>query len=399
MPTITGMHELHGDVAGVLGPSRGDAPHRGAGREPPGERERGGGEIVADVGTDRAVLAEAASISSVPFVDIGGPLCRVRNPAAWVLYALAGRARLTPSGPARGDMTRQGARAEQDELTRLAIFEAFVDASHDALFSQDTGERIVIWNRSAERIFGYHAADVVGVPVLATVPGARPRRGRACSSTRCSAATVSTTSRPRSSARTGWRCRSRCRCPGRRDRGGASFGFVGVARDLTEQRLTQATLAEAEARLREAEAFAHAGRWLWDIASDTVQWSEEMHRIHGVDPASFDGTMTSHLAVVHPEDVERAAGRPRRRGRTPADRSTSSTASVAATAPSDGCTPAPSRRSARWAWWSGSAGSHRTSPNALNVRRARGLDSALADHPAHTVDEVGADHGRTGGGT
>jgi PAS domain S-box-containing protein len=79
-------------------------------------------------------------------------------------------------------------------------------------------------------------------------------------------------------------------------------GFVGVARDLTEQRLAQAALAETAALLRDAEALAHAGRWLWDIASGAVQWSEEMHRIHGVDPVSFDGTLDAHLACVQGDD-------------------------------------------------------------------------------------------------
>ena len=86
------------------------------------------------------------------------------------------------------------------------------------------------------------------------------------------------------------------------DASGALIGFVGVARDLTEQRLAQAALAEMDARLRAAESLAHAGRWLWDVASGAVQWSEEMHRINGVDPVSFDGTLEAHLAGVHPDD-------------------------------------------------------------------------------------------------
>jgi PAS domain S-box-containing protein len=82
-------------------------------------------------------------------------------------------------------------------------------------------------------------------------------------------------------------------------------GAVVVVRDVTEQRLAQAALAEAERRLEEGEALAHVGSWLWDVRTGAVQWSTEFHRIHGVDPLQFDGTFESHLALVHPRDRNR----------------------------------------------------------------------------------------------
>ena len=86
---------------------------------------------------------------------------------------------------------------------------------------------------------------------------------------------------------------------------GAVAGAVVVARDLTEQRLAQASLAETEARVQEGEALTHVGRWLWDIATDTVQWSGEIHRIHGIDPLDFGGNLAAHVAAVMPGDRER----------------------------------------------------------------------------------------------
>ena len=64
-------------------------------------------------------------------------------------------------------------------------------------------------------------------------------------------------------------------------------------------------LAEAEARLREGEALTHVGRWQWDVATNAVQWSDEYHRIHGVDPLDFDGTFDAHLACIHEDDRPR----------------------------------------------------------------------------------------------
>jgi PAS domain S-box-containing protein len=85
---------------------------------------------------------------------------------------------------------------------------------------------------------------------------------------------------------------------------GAGPAGVILARDVTEQRLAQAALAEVEVRLQEGEALAHIGSWLWDLRTGVVQWSTEFHRIHGMDPLDFGGTLQSYLDVVHPEDRE-----------------------------------------------------------------------------------------------
>jgi PAS domain S-box-containing protein len=84
--------------------------------------------------------------------------------------------------------------------------------------------------------------------------------------------------------------------------GHASIGAVVIVRDVTEQVLAQALLAEVEARLAESEAHAHVGSWLWDRRTGAVQWSAEFHRLHEVDPLDFGGTLESFLAAVHPED-------------------------------------------------------------------------------------------------
>ena len=84
------------------------------------------------------------------------------------------------------------------------------------------------------------------------------------------------------------------------DAGGGVIGAVSIAQDITERRLAQATLAEVEARLRGGEAQTHVGRWLWDVGTDAVQWSDELHRIHGVDPRSSPARSTRTSAAPTP---------------------------------------------------------------------------------------------------
>jgi diguanylate cyclase (GGDEF)-like protein/PAS domain S-box-containing protein len=56
----------------------------------------------------------------------------------------------------------------------LAHLAAVVESSDDAIFSQTLDGVIMIWNRAAERMFGYTAADAVGRSVTMLVPPGSP---------------------------------------------------------------------------------------------------------------------------------------------------------------------------------------------------------------------------------
>jgi PAS domain S-box-containing protein len=73
-----------------------------------------------------------------------------------------------------------------------------------------------------------------------------------------------------------------------------------------------------ERQLAVAQQIAHLGSWEWDIATDTVTWSEELYRIFGLRPAEFRATYEGYLERVHPEDrqrVRRLVDRSARSGR------------------------------------------------------------------------------------
>lgn len=186
--------------------------------------------------------------------------------------------------------------------------DALVTTSGDAVVGTDAAGRVVSWNRAAERTFGRPAAEVVGEPfaalfplhlrdelgaVLDTVAAGEPVRHVETEIVRGDGLPVplSLSIGP---------------VLGSNGSGGDTVvGGLAVARDLTEQRLAQARLAEVEEQVRESESLAHVGSWLWDVRTGTVQWSEELHRIHGVEPLDFEGTVEAHLRPVHPDDRRR----------------------------------------------------------------------------------------------
>ncbi|HEX2196657.1 MAG TPA: PAS domain-containing protein, partial [Actinomycetota bacterium] len=62
-------------------------------------------------------------------------------------------------------------------------------------------------------------------------------------------------------------------------------------RELTEQ-------------LLEAQRIARIGSWQWDIATDTIRWSDQMYRMLGFEPGEFRPQPGVYAEHVHPEDRE-----------------------------------------------------------------------------------------------
>jgi PAS domain S-box-containing protein len=63
-----------------------------------------------------------------------------------------------------------------------------------------------------------------------------------------------------------------------------------------------------EAVLASAEALAHLGSWALDLRTHEATWSDELYRIHGIEPGSAEPGVELLLGFVHPEDRERMAG-------------------------------------------------------------------------------------------
>lgn len=61
----------------------------------------------------------------------------------------------------------------------------------------------------------------------------------------------------------------------------------------------------AQKLLQTAEADAGIGSWVLQMASGRLDWSREVHRIFGTDPATFRATESAYFERVHPADRAR----------------------------------------------------------------------------------------------
>ena len=67
-------------------------------------------------------------------------------------------------------MRRQAA-SERDYYTgRERLFSAVVESSNDAIITKTLDGTITAWNRAAERLFGFTAAEAVGKSIDIIVP-------------------------------------------------------------------------------------------------------------------------------------------------------------------------------------------------------------------------------------
>ncbi|HET7697048.1 MAG TPA: ATP-binding protein [Vicinamibacterales bacterium] len=69
-----------------------------------------------------------------------------------------------------------------------------------------------------------------------------------------------------------------------------------------ERTRTEAQAKRSEARLRFALDAAEMGTWDWDLSTNAVVWSDNLERIHGLPPGTFDGTFASYEKEIHPDD-------------------------------------------------------------------------------------------------
>ncbi|MGZ4446937.1 MAG: PAS domain-containing protein [Nocardioides sp.] len=76
--------------------------------------------------------------------------------------------------------------------------------------------------------------------------------------------------------------------------------------DLTLARLdVEAGLRDTQQRVDNAQRLANMGDYDWHIATDSNRWSDQLFRIYGHEPQSFEPTYERFLSLIHPDDRDR----------------------------------------------------------------------------------------------
>jgi PAS domain S-box-containing protein len=205
---------------------------------------------------------------------------------------------------AERSLVDQKLREEEQELKRSeARKAAILDSALDCIVTMDQEGRITEFNPAAERTFGYRRAEVVGQRLAEVmIPGSLRERHR------LGLAHYLDTGQ---SQFLGKRLEMTAV---RAD--GSEFpielaitriptdgppSFTGYLRDITERKRSDEELHRGAAFLAEAQRLSSTGSFSWVVATDRIDWSEQLYRIYEFEPVVVV-TLELIGSRIHPDD-------------------------------------------------------------------------------------------------
>ncbi len=67
------------------------------------------------------------------------------------------------------------------------------------------------------------------------------------------------------------------------------------ARDITRRAQVEKDLQQSQSLLNATQELVHAGGWEWDVASQSMTWTDETYRIHGISPTELSPGSPEHI--------------------------------------------------------------------------------------------------------
>jgi PAS domain S-box-containing protein len=173
-----------------------------------------------------------------------------------------------------------------------------VDSSDDAIISKDLNGTINAWNRGAEKIFGYSAAEAIGKPMVMIFPRGRVNEEADILDRIRHGESVEhfETVRVR---KDGTKIDVSATISPIRDASGAIVGASKIARDISEHKRTQEALREHAQIMDSAQVFVR------DMQSRVVFWPKGAEKLYGFTREEAVGILSHDLFhTKFPEPLE-----------------------------------------------------------------------------------------------
>jgi PAS domain S-box-containing protein len=157
-------------------------------------------------------------------------------------------------------------RIEQEFQASQQLLRGIVDSSDDAIISKNLSGIITSWNRGAEKIFGYTAAEAIGQPMQMLIP---PERAQEEPEILARIARGETTDHFETVRvrKDGTRINVSSTISPIRDVQGRVVGASKIARDITERKRAQDALEASERHYRSIFEQSPLPKWIYDPAT------------------------------------------------------------------------------------------------------------------------------------
>jgi two-component system cell cycle sensor histidine kinase/response regulator CckA len=177
-----------------------------------------------------------------------------------------------------------------------------LDAVGQAVVATDLQGRVTYWNRAAEALYGYSAAEQLGKTARHMI--ADDMNDYADEIIKRVRAGESWSGEFMMRRRDGSVFPALVTDAPIRDQNGELIGVVGISTDVSATKRVEERLRRSESFLSESQLIAKVGSWEIEFATNRLTCSDEQCRLFGLDP-SAETTIDHLTALIHPEDVER----------------------------------------------------------------------------------------------
>ena len=83
---------------------------------------------------------------------------------------------------------------------------------------------------------------------------------------------------------------------------GKVIALIPSGVDISERVVAQEQAIRRQQQLNLATEVGRLGSWTWDIPSNSISWSDQLHTLYGYNRDEFDGTSEAVLEIVIPDD-------------------------------------------------------------------------------------------------
>lgn len=192
------------------------------------------------------------------------------------------------------------------DQTRL-LLATLVESSDAAIISKNLDGVITSWNASAESIFGYTEAEMVGQPITILIPPELWDEENKILETLKGGGRIEQLETVRVT-KTGNRINVSLSISPIKAPSGRTVGISDIARDITERKQAEEALRASEGRRRLAQEVAGIGTFERDTRTGRITWAEGLEPLYGLPPGSLTGKPLAFFRdLVHPADRGRAA--------------------------------------------------------------------------------------------
>jgi PAS domain S-box-containing protein len=200
--------------------------------------------------------------------------------------------------------TEQRQKAETSRQASEARMAAMLDTAADAIFTVDAHQKIVTFNRGAEEIFGYQAAEIVGQPLEILIPpDVRQKHHRHVEKFAASVATSrSMGDRPEIEARHKNGLIFPAEATLSKLEQDGEISFTVILRDITDRKRVEMALRESQERLSTVVQAAELGLWDWNIQTGDVIFNDRWAEMLGYTLSELEPRVSVWTKLVHPDD-------------------------------------------------------------------------------------------------